>query len=76
MSKLTGTAGQSLRRIRGRKAGDAASWKGEANDYVGKGLSGGKIIIYPPARRRAPCATRRQRSIIVGNVGALWRDLR
>ena len=22
--------------------------EGEANDYVGKGLSGGKLIIYPP----------------------------
>ena len=22
--------------------------EGDANDYVGKGLSGGKIVIYPP----------------------------
>jgi len=23
--------------------------EGDANDYIGKGLSGGKIIVYPPA---------------------------
>lgn len=37
---------------------------GDANDYVGKGLSGGRIIIYPPAESTfVP-----EDNIIVGNV--------
>ncbi len=37
---------------------------GQANDYVGKGLSGGKLIIRPaPDCRAAP-----EQSIIVGNT--------
>ena len=37
---------------------------GEANDYVGKGLSGGRLIIYPPRRSEfIP-----EENIIVGNV--------
>ncbi|MDZ7621365.1 MAG: hypothetical protein U5O69_02670 [Candidatus Competibacteraceae bacterium] len=37
---------------------------GEANDYVGKGLSGGRLIVRPPtdSRRRA------EENIIVGNT--------
>ena len=38
--------------------------EGDANDYVGKGLSGGKIVIYPPA---APTVAAED-NIIVGNV--------
>ncbi len=38
--------------------------EGDANDYVGKGLSGGKIIVYPPrARRSWP-----EENVIIGNV--------
>ncbi len=37
---------------------------GDANDYVGKGLSGGLIVIYPPANS----SFRSEDSIIVGNV--------
>ncbi len=38
--------------------------EGDANDYVGKGLSGGKIIIYPPASSTfLP-----EENIIIGNV--------
>jgi len=37
---------------------------GDANDYVGKGLSGGKIIVYPPDNSSFDPA----KSIIVGNV--------
>ncbi|WP_343215368.1 glutamate synthase large subunit [Ereboglobus sp. PH5-10] len=37
---------------------------GDANDYVGKGLSGGKIIIHPPASSTFEPA----RNIIIGNV--------
>jgi len=37
---------------------------GDANDYVGKGLSGGKIVVYPPAGSTfVP-----EENIIVGNV--------
>ncbi len=38
--------------------------EGEANDYVGKGLSGGRLIIYPPRNSRfVP-----EENILVGNV--------
>ncbi len=30
---------------------------GDANDYLGKGLSGGRIIVRPPRRRRSPPRT-------------------
>jgi glutamate synthase (NADPH/NADH) large chain len=39
--------------------------EGEANDYVGKGLSGGRIIIYPPAQSGIGAA---EDNIIVGNT--------
>jgi len=38
--------------------------RGEANDYVGKGLSGGKIIVMPPE----DCPIVPEENIIVGNV--------
>jgi len=38
--------------------------EGDANDYVGKGLSGGKIVIYPPrASTFAP-----EDNVIIGNT--------
>ena len=38
--------------------------EGEANDYVGKGLSGGKLIIYPPRKSEfVP-----EENILIGNV--------
>ena len=42
---LEGTAGQSLGTF--LSSGITISLSGEGNDYVGKGLSGGKIIIRP-----------------------------
>jgi len=39
--------------------------EGEANDYVGKGLSGGRLIIYPPADSGIGAASD---NIIVGNT--------
>jgi len=39
--------------------------EGEANDYVGKGLSGGHILIYPPAESSIDKA---ENNIIVGNT--------
>jgi glutamate synthase (NADPH/NADH) large chain len=60
--KLTGTAGQSFGAWLAR--GVTFELEGEANDYVGKGLSGGRIIIYPP--RDASIVP--EQSIIVGNT--------
>jgi glutamate synthase (NADPH/NADH) large chain len=60
--KLTGTAGQSFGAF--LAAGVTLELEGDANDYVGKGLSGGKIIIYPPAGTRIVP----ERSIIIGNT--------
>jgi len=61
--KFTGTAGQSFGAWAAH--GVTLELEGEANDYVGKGLSGGKIIIYPPstATKIVP-----ENSIIAGNT--------
>jgi len=57
-----GSAGQSFGAFMPR--GMTFSIEGDANDYVGKGLSGGKLIIYPPANATfVP-----EDNIIVGNV--------
>ena len=37
---------------------------GESNDYFGKGLSGGKLIVYPPKASRFKA----EENIIIGNV--------
>jgi len=44
---LTGTAGQSLGAF--NAAGLEIRLTGEANDYVGKGMAGGRIVLRPPA---------------------------
>jgi glutamate synthase (NADPH/NADH) large chain len=59
---LTGTAGQSFGAW--LAAGVTMTLHGEANDYVGKGLSGGKLIIRPSEVSQ----TVPERSIIVGNT--------
>jgi glutamate synthase (NADPH/NADH) large chain len=60
--RLKGTAGQSFGSW--VAAGVTLELTGQANDYVGKGLSGGKLIIKPdPASRAKP-----EESIIVGNT--------
>jgi glutamate synthase domain-containing protein 3 len=60
--KLTGSAGQSFGAFLAR--GVTLELVGDANDYVGKGLSGGRIIIYPPAASSfVP-----EENIIIGNV--------
>ena len=41
--------------------------EGECNDYFGKGLSGGRISILPPARRSE--TFRAEENIIAGNTG-------
>ncbi|HKI73895.1 MAG TPA: glutamate synthase subunit alpha, partial [Pseudomonadales bacterium] len=60
--KLHGTAGQSLGAWLAR--GITIEVEGDANDFVGKGLSGGKIIIYPP--RNSSFVP--EENILIGNV--------
>jgi glutamate synthase (NADPH/NADH) large chain len=60
--KLKGTAGQSFGAWLAR--GVSLELEGEGNDYVGKGLSGGRIAIYP-ARESG---IKPEDSIIVGNT--------
>ncbi len=59
---LTGSAGQSLGAFLAK--GVTLKLEGDANDYVGKGLSGGKIIVYPP--RGSSFAP--EQNILIGNV--------
>ncbi|MGO9387980.1 MAG: hypothetical protein ACLPWD_08035, partial [Methanobacterium sp.] len=48
--KFTGTAGQTFGGFLAR--GVALELTGDANDYVGKGLSGATIVVKPPVWRR------------------------
>ncbi|HEV7742553.1 MAG TPA: glutamate synthase large subunit [Pseudolysinimonas sp.] len=59
---LTGSAGQSLGAF--MPSGITLRLEGDSNDYVGKGLSGGQIIVRPP--RQALFAA--ERNVIAGNV--------
>jgi len=60
--KFTGTAGQSFGAWLAR--GITFELEGDANDYVGKGLSGGRIIVRPTA----DAGIVPERSIIIGNT--------
>src|SRR5208282_3947998 len=60
--KFTGSAGQSLGAFMPR--GMTIELEGDANDYFGKGLSGGKIIVYPPKGSTFVA----EENIIIGNV--------
>jgi glutamate synthase domain-containing protein 2/glutamate synthase domain-containing protein 3 len=57
-----GSAGQSFGAFVPR--GITLTLEGDANDYVGKGLSGGKIIVYPPRVATFIAAE----NVIIGNV--------
>ncbi|HEX9120236.1 MAG TPA: glutamate synthase large subunit [Terriglobales bacterium] len=60
--RFTGSAGQSFGAFLAK--GVTLTLEGDANDYVGKGLSGGRIIIYPPRDSQfVP-----EENILVGNV--------
>ncbi|WGW13769.1 glutamate synthase large subunit [Saxibacter everestensis] len=59
---LTGSAGQSLGAF--LPAGVTLRLFGDANDYVGKGLSGGRIIVRPDASSTTAAAE----NVIAGNV--------
>jgi glutamate synthase (NADPH/NADH) large chain len=60
--KATGSAGQSLGAWLAR--GVTIELEGDSNDYVGKGLSGGRIIVYPPKS----ATFLPEENIIIGNV--------
>ncbi|XP_048520396.1 glutamate synthase [NADH]-like isoform X1 [Dendroctonus ponderosae] len=60
--RLTGSAGQSFGAFLAK--GVSLILEGDANDYVGKGLSGGSIVIYPP--KTSPFES--HLNVIVGNV--------
>jgi glutamate synthase domain-containing protein 3 len=59
---FSGSAGQSFGAFLAK--GVTLTLEGDANDYVGKGLSGGKIIVYPPKTSKLVP----EESTIVGNV--------
>ena len=60
--KLTGSAGQSFGAF--LASGVTLELTGDANDYIGKGLSGGRLIVKPPPGARfAP-----EDNVIIGNV--------
>ena len=60
--KLNGSAGQSLGAWLAK--GITIEIEGDANDYVGKGLSGGKIIVYPPTNSSFAA----EHNVLIGNV--------
>ncbi len=61
--KLTGWAGQSLGAFLVK--GITIELEGDSNDYVGKGMCGGKLIVYPPKNS----TFKAEENILLGNVG-------
>jgi len=59
---MKGSAGQSCGAF--LAPGITIELEGDANDYVGKGLSGGRLIVYPP--KQSPFKA--EENIIIGNV--------
>jgi glutamate synthase (NADPH/NADH) large chain len=62
VTRFTGTAGQSFGAFLAH--GVTFELEGDANDYVGKSLSGGRIVVRPPAQSGIVP----EQSIIVGNT--------
>ncbi|MDD5140871.1 MAG: glutamate synthase large subunit [Verrucomicrobiales bacterium] len=60
--KFNGSAGQSFGGFMPK--GMTLELEGDANDYFGKGLSGGKLIVYPPKA----ATFKAEENMIVGNV--------
>jgi glutamate synthase (ferredoxin) len=60
--RFKGSAGQSFGAFMPK--GMTFKLEGDANDYFGKGLSGGKLIIHPPAQS----TFRSEENMIIGNV--------
>lgn len=59
---IKGSAGQSFGAF--LAPGITLELEGDANDYVGKGLSGGRLIIYPPRS----AVFKAEENILIGNV--------
>ncbi len=59
---IKGSAGQSFGAF--LAPGVTLELEGDANDYVGKGLSGGRLIIYPPRS----AVFKAEENILIGNV--------
>ena len=60
--KFEGSAGQSFGAF--LASGVTMTLEGDANDYVGKGLSGGRLVVYPPKDSRFAA----EENILIGNV--------
>ena len=60
--RCTGGGGQSFGAF--LPQGLTLELEGDANDYLGKGLSGGKLVVYPPKAARF----RAEDNVIIGNV--------
>jgi glutamate synthase domain-containing protein 2/glutamate synthase domain-containing protein 1/glutamate synthase domain-containing protein 3 len=60
--QFTGSAGQSFGAFLAK--GVTLELEGDANDYVGKGLSGGRLIVYPPRS----ATFQPEENILIGNV--------
>ncbi|KAK7023963.1 glutamate synthase [Favolaschia claudopus] len=60
--RMNGSAGQSCGAF--LAPGITLELEGDANDYVGKGLSGGRLIVYPPKQS----TFKAEENIIIGNV--------
>jgi glutamate synthase (NADPH/NADH) len=60
--RMQGSAGQSCGAF--LAPGITIELEGDANDYVGKGLSGGRLIAYPPKQS----TFKAEENIIIGNV--------
>jgi glutamate synthase (NADPH) large chain len=59
---LNGSAGQSFGAFLAK--GVTLTLEGDANDYVGKGLSGGRLVVYPPTNAGFAA----EENILIGNV--------
>jgi len=64
--KLKGHAGQSLGFVLAK--GVSVSVEGDANDYAGKGLSGGEIIVFPSRELNEDLKKNAHKHMIVGNT--------
>jgi glutamate synthase (NADPH/NADH) len=62
--RMQGSAGQSCGAFLAPAPGSTIELEGDANDYVGKGLSGGRLIIYPPKTS----TFKAEENIIIGNI--------
>ncbi len=60
--KFNGSAGQSFGAF--LAPGVTLELEGDANDYTGKGLSGGRLVVYPPVKS----SFRAESNILVGNT--------